>query len=134
METRSITTKKTKPYGFLVIGPRVILCIALVVITYLAITPSEQPPVFSISDKLNHLVAFWTLGLLLDFSFPESGYSIYKIMILLLYGLGIEITQAFLPFRFFSLFDVIADLVGLLSYGISIPLLRKFPLINYRWQ
>jgi VanZ family protein len=53
---------------------------------------------------------------------------------LLGYGLAIEIIRYFLPYRSFSLLDLGADATCLLASRISIPLLKRMPLFNNRWE
>ncbi len=112
---------------------RVLLCISLVVITYLATTALEFTIVSSVYDKLNHFVAFLVLALLVDFSFPYSRFNTAKIYSLLVYGGLIEIIQHFLPHRMFSLLDIAADSLGLLAYGLLIPFIKRLPAFSDRW-
>ena len=113
---------------------RFLLVISFSLITYMATTSKMFPIAGSMNDKLNHLFAFYALAFLTDFSFPHKSYIRLKIPVLLAYGLLIELIQAFLPFREFSLYDVAADSLGLIFYGISIPLLKQCPILNHRWK
>ena len=62
---------------------RALLCISLVIITYLA-TADFGYAVFPLNyDKINHLATFLVLALLVDFSFPNSRFNSIKIF---LYG------------------------------------------------
>ena len=87
-----------------------ILCI--IAIEYLATTTISIPIVENSWDKLNHLFAFFILYILLNY-----GYKIFtllgKIGILLIFAIQIEIVQAFIPNRYFSLLDIVADIVGI---------------------
>ena len=112
---------------------RVLLCISLVVITYLAITALEFTVVSSVYDKLNHFVAFLVLALLVDFSFPNFRFNTDKIFSLIAYSFSLEIIQYFLPHRTFSLFDIAADILGLLAYGLLIPFIKRLPAFSDRW-
>jgi VanZ family protein len=106
----------------------------LVAVTYLATTELEFTVVSSIYDKLNHFAAFLVLALLLDFSFPNSRFNTDKIILLIAYGVGIEVVQHYLPDRMFSFFDVGADILGLVGYGLLIPFLKRIPLFEDRWD
>jgi VanZ family protein len=106
---------------------RVALLVAAMAIGYLATTPLAVPAVEDLNDKLSHILAFFTLALLLDFSFPSSRFGFSKIAALLGYGLLIEVVQYFLPYRTFSLLDWAADGMGVALYGFSLPLLRRGP-------
>jgi VanZ family protein len=113
---------------------RLLLAISLGVIFYLATTDREIPGVEDVNDKVEHVFAFSILALLADFSWPESGFGAVKILSLLAYGLAIEITQYFIPYRECSLFDLGADAVGLLLYGLMVPLLMKVNWLKGRWR
>jgi len=112
---------------------RLFLIAAVAAITYLAMTRQEYPLVKDISDKASHIVAFYVLALLVDFSFPQKTFGLSKITGLLSYGLLIEVVQSFLPGRTPSLLDLLADGVGIASYKLSLPVLRLVPLLGRRW-
>ncbi len=117
-----------------IISFRVLLCFTLVIVTYLATTALEFTVVSSIYDKINHFVAFFVLALLLDFSFPNFNFNMFKIILLITYGFSLEMIQHFLPHRMFSLIDVLADIVGLAGYGFLIPLIKNIPILDRRWS
>lgn len=62
-------------------------------------------------DKLNHIFAFFVLGVLVRLAWPETGAP-YALALLLLFGIAIEVVQFFVG-RDASVFDVAADVVGL---------------------
>ncbi|HEX9627044.1 MAG TPA: VanZ family protein [Acidiferrobacterales bacterium] len=113
---------------------RLALAAAVIVITVLATMRIEHPVVSGLGDKFHHLAAFYVLALLVDFSAPNSRYGLAKAAPLLAYGLLIEVVQYFLPHRTFSLFDLAADAAGLALYGLSLPLLRRVPVLRRRWE
>ncbi|MES9849597.1 MAG: VanZ family protein [Candidatus Thiodiazotropha sp.] len=106
---------------------RVLLAMALLVISYLAFTPLDTPVVTEFNDKLSHIVAFFTLAFLVDFSWPRSKWKPIKYLPLFGYGLFIEVVQAFMPHRLFSTWDLVADILGLLIYPLVLPLLLRIP-------
>jgi VanZ family protein len=116
------------------IGYRIALGMTFIVVTILAVIPADYSVAAGISDKINHLAAFYVLALLLDFSFPKSKFNFRKILPLLFYGILIEWIQYYLPFRECSLSDFIADIAGLLLYGASMPILRFIPVLRIRWE
>ncbi len=118
----------------IVIGFRVALAAALVIVTHLATTAREYPGIEAINDKLSHVLAFCVLAFLEDFSFPENAFSIHKSLTLLGYGLLLEVIQYFLPYRSFSLLDLTADGVGILLYWSCLPILRRVPQLQCRWS
>ena len=113
---------------------RVALVTALVSISYLATTPTQYEVVVAVSDKVEHIAAFWVLGLLADFSFPRSGFGWPKIGLLLLYALAIETVQSFLPYRSSEWQDLVAGAIGMAAYGLSVPLIKKTGLAGWRWR
>jgi VanZ family protein len=111
-----------------------VLAAAFTAVTHLAFTPQEYPVVKEISDKANHIIAFYVLSLLVDFSFPENKLGFAKVIALLIYGLLIEVIQNFLPHRTSSLLDLVADGIGIAGYKFSLPVLRRIPLLRGRWD
>jgi VanZ family protein len=111
---------------------RIVLFLALGAITYLATTRHDYPAVTHVSDKLNHVAAFYVLALLLDFSLPEKQMGFAEILALLAYGVAIEVAQSFLPGRTASLLDLFADAVGIALYKFSLPVVKRLPFLNVR--
>lgn len=86
--------------------------ICIVAIEYLATTALEIKPIQNSWDKANHFIAFMTLYITLSLGYPKLDV-VKKVLILLFFGLQIELVQYFLPNREFSLLDVVADGVGI---------------------
>jgi len=107
--------------------------VVLIIITHLAFTPQQYPVLKDITDKANHIFAFYILALLVDFSFPKDNLGFSKVIALLSYGLLIEVIQHFLPNRTSSVLDVLADGAGIAGYRFSLPILRHVPLFRRRW-
>ncbi len=95
---------------------RCVLLAALVVIALLATTDRSIPMVESVWDKANHFIAFAVLACLADLGYPDRS-RLEKLGLLLCYGVLIEVVQWGLPWRDFSLLDILADLVGLLAWS-----------------
>jgi len=110
------------------------LAVAVVTTLYFAFTPIEHQLTDSVNDKLKHLLAFAVFAFLTDFSFPRTSLGFLKVLTLLGYGMFIEIVQYFLPYREFSMYDLLADGIGIGIYGFCQPLLRHIPWLRYRWQ
>ncbi len=72
---------------------------ALVSISYLALAPLDDSPLTTGWDKLNHLLAFAVLLLLLDLAYPHKSLWPFKVLVLLFYAFLIEFFQAFIPYR-----------------------------------
>jgi VanZ family protein len=111
---------------------RLLFIAAVAAITYLATTRQEVSLVGDFSDKTNHVLAFYVLTLLIDYSFPQKALGHTKVLPLLAYGALIEITQGFLPHRTPSLLDLFADGVGIAMYPLSLPLLKQLPMLGRR--
>jgi len=85
----------------------------LAVIEYLATTTVEIKLIESIWDKANHFSAFFVLYILLSLAYTELTTR-SKAVLLLLFGMQIEVVQSFIDGRYFSMLDVVADSVGIL--------------------
>lgn len=113
---------------------RLALGLALVVFTFLATTSSDYQVVdFDGLDKLEHFASFLLLAWLADFAFPRPPGRLRKFLALLGYGLLLEVIQHFLPYRDASLWDLLADALGLAAYPLLIPWLRRLPWLAPRW-
>ena len=105
---------------------RTLFYINLILITILAFLPDYDalPPIVSFSDLLNHTLAFTVLFLLFRSAYTQLALK-YVFALLLTYALFIEVVQYFLPTRFASFSDILADSVGLgIGYLLSKVLLR----------
>lgn len=89
--------------------------VVLLGITWLAVMPSSASLPSAGNDKLNHILAFFCLALLVDYSFPSARFHYLKILSLIGYGAAIEIVQFFTPSRSCSMYDLLAD--GLAVFG-----------------
>ena len=90
--------------------------IFLISIEYLALTPAQIKLVENSWDKANHFIAFAALYVTLHFGFSRLNLGA-KVAILLAYGIQIEIMQSFVPNRYFSLLDIVADGISIV-FGI----------------
>ena len=87
--------------------------IAIGGVEYLATTSRHIELVESLWDKFNHFFAFGVLYILLSLGYSYlKGWQ--KASFLLLFGMQIEVVQSFLPSREFSMFDVVADTIGII--------------------
>ena len=111
---------------------RVALALALTVTMYLATTQQEFPVIDEINDKVTHVLAFYVLALLADYSSPKVKFNLGKGLTILGYGLLIEVIQYFLPYREFSLLDLAADGVGIATYVVSQPVLSRIYILKQR--
>lgn len=84
----------------------------LLAIEMLALWPLPLPALDSIGDKAQHGMAFAVLGLWGAILWPQRLYT--TVLFLFAFGVQIEICQYYLPNRFFSPADIVADTIGLL--------------------
>ena len=96
---------------------KTIFFIAAFAIFYLALAPSEGIWLdFGLGDKFNHFLAFFTLSLLLNRSSSSYEKRMRNVIALFLFGTLIEIVQAFVAYRSASTYDLLADLLGILTF------------------
>lgn len=97
---------------------RMALAIAVIAITAIALIPAQEVPVTTSWDKLDHGFAFFTLALLAEHAFPSQSFWRRIALGLIVYGVGIEITQwLFTLDRDASTMDVLANSLGIAGYG-----------------
>lgn len=113
---------------------RIAFAFTALLVGYLSFGHMEETPIASVNDKLGHAAAFVTLAFLLDFAWPRQAWGAPKLLPLLAYGLLIELVQYFLPYREFSLWDLSADALGLATYPLAFPLLKRTPGLALRWN
>ncbi len=78
-------------------------------------------------DKVLHFVGFFYLMVFFLRGYRENTW--YKMLVLtILIGLLVEIVQAFLPYRSFSLYDFLADFLGAVSGYLSYRFLGDLPI------
>ena len=106
---------------------RVIFFMCIIGIEFLATTTTVHIEIVeNIWDKANHFIAFFTLYVLLSFGFVQLSV-IKKMILLLLFGVQIEVVQHFIDGRFFSILDVFADFVGLCIAVVTMKFLVREP-------
>ena len=120
----------------LLLGKRVDLFGALTIlyagfIFYLSSLPTIQAPlIVAIPSFFKHVAEYSVFGFLLLASLRASNYDgkealILAVVVASLYGVTDEIHQYFVPGRFFSYTDVLADFLGSLFAIVSKPRIEK---------
>jgi len=98
---------------------RLILGISIVIISILSIQEIDFQSSVNLSDKLLHLFCFLYLTIISWLS-----RIIYKelwlYVIVLAYGILIEIVQIYIPYRSFEFLDIFADFLGILAGSLFI--------------
>lgn len=96
------------------------------VIEYLALTPQHIEVIEGFWDKQNHFIAFFVLYILLSAAYKHFSLQ-KKITLLVFVGVQIEVMQYFIPGRFFSLLDILADSIGIaIGFAIHRYVLKRW--------
>lgn len=103
---------------------QVLFFITLIAIEYLATTTKTTISITTGWDKSNHFIAFFVLYILLYYSYFINIVRI-KFTLLMLFAIQIEIVQYFIPNRFFSLLDILADGVGIVIGVYFVKIITK---------
>jgi len=100
----------------------VLLCI----FTWLGLTgdPGEYVPMFN--DKLMHSGGYFVAAFSISFAFPRWRF-FSRAIFLILFSIGIEIGQHFMPPRTFDVWDICANTVGVIS-GLSVVTMLEMKL------
>ena len=93
---------------------RLILVISILLISILSIQEIEIQSSVSFSDKLLHFFCFLYLTILSWLSRIIST-ELWLYVIVLAYGILIEIIQIYIPYRSFEFLDIFADFLGILA-------------------
>ncbi len=80
--------------------------------TLLFLLPASGLPAINIWDKAMHAGVFALLMILALPAYKKNRAAEEIAMLLIAYGLAIEVVQHFIPTRSFSLLDVLADAIG----------------------
>lgn len=107
--------------------PAVILGIIIFYFSSLS-NPYPTPPPDQIAIYLNslmHLCEFGLLSFLIFFGFGRRVKPIYLLTIAFLYAFFDEIHQYFVPYRYFDVYDLIVDSLGVVIGFISYLLAKK---------
>ncbi len=103
---------------------RIILVISISIITIFSIKEVNIESSVNFLDKVLHFLGFCYLTLITWLSKILSK-DLHVYVIVLAYGILIEIVQSFLPYRSFEYFDIFADFVGIIWGLIIIKILKN---------
>lgn len=106
---------------------RITLVLIVIGIAYLSLTPTDTITIGN--DKISHFIAYGTLmfnaGIL---TFHRKSQFFRSIILCILYGILIEFGQHFVPGRFMSGYDVVANVAGVVI-GCVLTILF-FPIVS----
>lgn len=101
--------------------------ILLGIFTFLGLTPSPENSVHMFNDKLMHCSGYFVAGISISFAFPRWSF-LQRAAFLIIYSVGIEIGQHFMPPRTFDVFDICANSTGVfLGLGFIALLTKNVP-------
>ena len=103
---------------------RGVLWASLLLVAYLSLMPYEGNLLDNQRDKLAHLMVYAALTVLAYLAYQRVAM-LWLLAALLMYSVGLEVGQYFVPGRFLSLADVIANVLGLLLGSAICWLLNK---------
>ena len=92
---------------------RGVLWTSLLLVAYLSLMPYDGHLLDNQRDKLAHLMVYAVLTVLAYLAYQRVAM-LWLVAALLVYSVGLEVGQYFVPGRFLSLADVIANTLGLL--------------------
>lgn len=98
------------------VSVRTVVVVLMLLGAWVATTKLDFPEVYSINDKVIHVVVFFGFAVLMDLAISRKPFWLWKGLPLVGYGVAIEVLQYFTPFRSFSLMDMLADFIGVLLY------------------
>jgi VanZ family protein len=99
--------------------------ILLVAFTYLGLTPHPEDVIPMFNDKLMHCSGYFVAGISISFAFPRWAF-LLRAAFLIIFSIGIEIGQYFMPPRTFDVFDICANTTGvLLGLALIMLLINK---------
>ena len=105
---------------------------------FLTSLPGKDLPDVNISDKIEHLLAFWVLAILLKLTLVlqdkykklKEHSSIFTLVIIGIYAALDELHQLFIPGRSCDILDWLSDVSGALIAVLVISFLIKYSLRN----
>lgn len=109
---------------------RLVFILTITVVFILAVLPAQEVHIGFSYDKLNHIAAFFVLGVLTRFAWPGKGAAL-ALLLLLGFGILIEVVQYY-EGRDASFLDVMADIIGLALAVVVTATLRYVSLYRQR--
>lgn len=116
MEKLVLLVRQLRRVALFKVSTRAVVITLMLLGIWVATKKLEFPPEVNINDKLIHIVVFFGFAVLVDLASSRKPFWLWKGLPLLVYGVGIEVMQYFMPFRSFSIMDMVADLAGILIY------------------
>ena len=96
---------------------KIIFYMAIFIGCYMAFTPVDGGIQTKFNDKALHALGFFVMAVSAQLAHPKTSFIILAVG-LACFGFAIELVQAYLPYRSFSMWDWGADVLGALVYFI----------------
>lgn len=96
---------------------KIVFYMAIFVGCYMAFTPVDGGIQTKLNDKALHAFGFFAMAITAQLAHPKTSFIILTIG-LGFFGFAIELVQAYLPYRSFSMWDWAADMLGVCAYFI----------------
>ena len=96
---------------------KIVFYTVLVMGCYMAFSPVDGGIQVRFNDKFLHAAGFFVMAFISQLAHPTTRFIVLSVG-LSCFGLTIELVQAYLPYRSFSLWDLGADILGIGLYFI----------------
>jgi len=100
------------------ISTRTTILVLMALGAWVAAIQIDFPETVNWIDKVIHVVVFFGFAVLMDLATSRKPFWLWKGLPLVVYGLGIELMQYFIPIRDFSWLDLMANITGIAVYFI----------------
>ena len=106
---------------------KVLFWLIIASVLVLSCVPGSAPAVLKIVnlDKVVHFSTFLLLSTILLFAYAFGKPFIATAFLMTLFGLLIEVVQLYVPNRLFSIYDLVADILGILAALLVYKLIHK---------
>lgn len=96
---------------------KIIFYVVIFIGCYMAFAPVEGGIQTKFNDKALHVLGFFVMAISAQLAHPKTSIIVLAVGLAFL-GFAIELVQAYLPYRSFSMWDWAADVLGVLVYFI----------------
>lgn len=96
----------------------------LALFLFMGLTPAPETYAPALDDKLMHFSGYFIAAFSISFAYPQRNIG-HKAIFLILFSIGIEVGQYFMPPRAFDLLDICANSAGVLAGLAVVTVLAK---------
>lgn len=99
----------------------------LAFVLIMSLIPGEADPSGFINDKVKHALVFFVLAFVMEvLAYPSEHSGVRNALLLMMFGVLIEVLQGQTGYRDFSLGDMVADGVGIVLFYAGFQNFRHF--------